>query len=85
MNLLYISEDHLNSKVHHQLCNALMNSEEQLNITLFSVARTGIGFQDIRSLYEDPLYDEKVVPLTNSHFFTNIGFLIRSEPSGVCC
>ena len=35
MNLLYISEDHLNSKVHHQLCNALMNSEEQLNITSF--------------------------------------------------
>lgn len=74
MNLLYISEDHLNSKVHHQLCNALMNSEEQLNITLFSVARTGIGFQDIRSLYEDPLYDEKVVPLTNSHFFYKYWF-----------
>lgn len=68
MNLLYLSEDYLNSKVHHQLCNALIDSDETLNITLFAVKRRGVTFQELTYLYDDQKYTPIVAELIDSHF-----------------
>lgn len=68
MNLLYISEDYLNSKVHHQLCNSLIDSDQSLNITLFAVKRKGVTFKELTHLYQDQKYTPIVAELTDSHF-----------------
>lgn len=68
MNLLYISEDYLNSKVHHQLCNALIDNDEDLNITLFSVKRSGVSFKDLTDLYDTQKYTPVIEELKDSHF-----------------
>lgn len=68
MNLLYISEDYLNSKVHHQLCNALADNDNSINITLFAVKRSGVTFKDLTTLYHTQNYKPVVAELTDSHF-----------------
>ena len=77
MNLLYISEDYLNSKVHHQLCNSLIDNDEDLNITLFSVKRSGVKFKDLTDLYDNPKYTPVIEELKDSHFLFKYFFIIH--------
>lgn len=74
MNLLYISEDYLNSKVHHQLCNALTDCDESMQITLFSVKRKGVSFKDITSQFVIQKYHPVVAELSDSHFLYKFVF-----------
>jgi len=79
MNLLYISEDYLNSKVHHQLCNALADSDKNLNITLFCVERSGVSFKDLRSLFTEKKYNPVIEPLKGSHFWYKFWFPYKAR------
>ncbi len=79
MNLLYISEDYLNSKVHHQLCNALVDSDPNLNITLFCVERSGVSFKDLRSLFSEKKYNPIVESLKGSHFWYKFWFPYKAR------
>ena len=74
MNLLYISEDYLNSKVHHQLCNALTDCDETLKITLFSVRRKGVAFKEITTEFQSQKYTPIVAELSDSHFLYKFVF-----------
>lgn len=55
IKLLYISEDYLNTKVHHNLCNHL--SSLGVEVTVFTVLRASSAFQNIDSSFEDIKYN----------------------------
>jgi glycosyltransferase involved in cell wall biosynthesis len=79
MNLLYISEDYLNSKVHHQLCNALVDNDKNTNVTLFCVRRSGATFKDLTSLFIHQNYTPVVEQLKDSHFLYKYWFPYKAR------
>lgn len=56
MKILYLTEDYVGSRVHHNLCKSLVDADNQLDITLFSFERPNYGLRDIRSTYSDVNY-----------------------------
>ena len=55
IKLLYLSEDYLNTKVHHNLCNHLC--ELGVDVTVYTVLRSSSAFQNIDSTFENIKYD----------------------------
>lgn len=56
MNLLYLAEDYISSKVHHQLCKHIVSSGKNINVTVYSVLRGNIVLNDLRPTYTDINY-----------------------------
>ncbi len=56
MNVLYLTEDYIGSRVHHNLCNAISVADNQIDITLFNVQRPNYPLHDLRSSYTNQLY-----------------------------
>lgn len=56
VKILYLTEDSVGSRVHHNLCKSLVDADSQLDVTLFSYERPNYGLRDIRSTYADVNY-----------------------------
>jgi len=67
MNLLYLAEDYLNSKVHHQLCNAIANTDNNISIQLFAIKRTDRKYNDLRDSYKDIVYTPHITSFNGSY------------------
>lgn len=56
MKVLYLTEDYVGSKVHHNLCQSIVCADSQMDMTLFSFERPNYGLRDIRTTYSDVKY-----------------------------
>lgn len=59
MNMLYITEDYIGSRVHHNLCEALANADNKLKITLLNIERPNYPLRDLRPTYTNINYELK--------------------------
>ena len=56
MNVLYLTEDYIGSRVHHNLCRSIVEADNQMNMTLFAFNRPNYPLRDLRSTYEGRNY-----------------------------
>lgn len=56
MKVLYLTEDYIGSRVHHNLCQSITCTDSQIDMTLFSFERPNYGLRDIRTTYSDVKY-----------------------------
>lgn len=56
MKVLYLTEDYIGSRVHHNLCQSIACADSQIDMTLFSFERPNYGLRDIRTTYSDVKY-----------------------------
>ena len=54
MKVLYIAEDYIYSKVHHLLCNSIVEAASRMDLTIYSVLRSNKKRQfDISGFFEE--------------------------------
>jgi glycosyltransferase involved in cell wall biosynthesis len=56
MNVLYLTEDYVGSRVHHNLCRSIVEADNKIDMTLFSLVRPDYGLRDLRSTYDSVNY-----------------------------
>ncbi|HHU46650.1 MAG TPA: glycosyltransferase family 4 protein [Bacteroidales bacterium] len=66
MHCLYLAEDYIGSKVHHQLCAAI-DEQNQGTMTLFAVRRRNGKTKDLTTMYAPVHYSTFIADLTSSH------------------
>ena len=70
MKILYISEDYIGSRVHHNLCSAIRNVDNDNDLTVFAFKRKNYSAYDITQTYKDINYNIKTVePKVNQTLF----------------
>ena len=57
MNIMYLSEDYVGSRVHHNLCQAMCETNENIKLEVFSLKRKNYSGRDITSTYYKPKYN----------------------------
>lgn len=66
MHCLYLAEDYIGSKVHHQLCAAI-EEQNEISMTLFAVRRRDRKAKDLTTTYNPIHYSTCIVDLNSSH------------------
>ena len=56
MKTLYLTEDYVGSRVHHNLCRSIVEADNQMDITLFAFNRPNYPLRDLRDTYTDINY-----------------------------
>jgi len=56
MKILYLTEDYVGSRVHHNLCRSIVEADNQMDITLFAFNRPNYPLRDLRDTYTDSNY-----------------------------
>ena len=56
MKVLYLTEDYVGSRVHHNLCRSIVEADNQMDITLFAFNRPNYPLRDLRDTYTDINY-----------------------------
>ena len=67
MNVLYLTEDYIGSRVHHNLCRSIVEVDSQIDMTVFAFNRPNYPLRDLR-----PTYDGRNYRLVESDFEGNI-------------
>ncbi len=52
MNVLYLTEDYIGSRVHHNLCRSIVDADSQIDMTVFAFNRPNYPLRDLRSTYD---------------------------------
>ena len=52
MNVLYLTEDYVGSRVHHNLCRSIVEADNQVDMTVFAFNRPNYPLRDLRSTYD---------------------------------
>ena len=56
MNVLYLTEDYIGSRVHHNLCRSIVDADSQIDMTVFAFNRPNYPLRDLRGTYTDANY-----------------------------
>ena len=56
MNVLYLTEDYIGSRVHHNLCRSIADADSQTDMTVFAFNRPNYPLRDLRGTYTDANY-----------------------------
>ena len=56
MNVLYLTEDYIGSRVHHNLCRSIVDADSQIDMTVFAFNRPNYPLRDLRGNYTDANY-----------------------------
>ena len=67
MNVLYLTEDYIGSRVHHNLCRSIVEADSQIDMTVFAFNRPNYPLRDLR-----PTYDGRNYRLVESDFEGNL-------------
>ena len=67
MNVLYLTEDYVGSRVHHNLCRSIVEADNQIDMTVFAFNRPNYPLRDLR-----PTYDGRNYRLVESDFKGNL-------------
>lgn len=67
MNVLYLTEDYVGSRVHHNLCRSIVEADNQVDMTVFAFNRPNYPLRDLR-----PTYDGRNYRLVESDFKGNL-------------
>lgn len=52
MNVLYLTEDYIGSRVHHNLCRSIVEADNQIDMTVISFNRPDYPLRDLRETYD---------------------------------
>lgn len=67
MNVLYLTEDYVGSRVHHNLCRSIVEADNQIDMTVSAFNRPNYPLRDLR-----PTYDGRNYRLVESDFEGNL-------------
>ncbi|MBO7433021.1 MAG: glycosyltransferase family 4 protein [Salinivirgaceae bacterium] len=67
MNVLYLTEDYVGSRVHHNLCRSIVEADNQIDMTVFAFNRPNYPLRDLR-----PTFDGRNYRLVESGFEGNL-------------
>ena len=67
MKVLYLTEDYIGSRVHHNLCRSIVEADNQIDMTVVSFNRPDYPLRDLRETYDGINYH-----LVESEFGGNI-------------
>ena len=67
MRVLYLTEDYIGSRVHHNLCRSIVEADSQIDMTVFAFNRPNYPLRDLR-----PTYDGRNYRLVESDFDGNL-------------
>ena len=56
MNVLYLTEDYIGSRVHHNLCRSIVEADSQIDMTVFAFNRPNYPLRDLRPTYDGRNY-----------------------------
>jgi len=79
MKVLYLTEDFVGSRVHHNLCNSLSAADNNTEITLFNIERPGYPLRDLRDSYTNQKYTAVSVPLKGNMFLYKTFFPYKTS------
>lgn len=79
MNWLYIAEDYIGSRVHHNLCQAIVAQNPDIQLTVFSLKRDGYGSRDLRSSFGELNYKAAVANFDGNSLMYKVLFPYKIE------